>query len=261
MASITEILMNPVLIVVVVFIFTLILYSLRSYFSALISSLFYDYVIDAGFSFADELLGIGIAGVDVGDWIAAGILFLKYRKKVGNVWALIFAAEASNFLLSFIPGIGEGIEFFFNLFPLVTLVILYKQYQATGIYNGIKEYDDYLKQENGNVEKKMKAQVDNIHELYEKQDYQELKNLGDSVKESLHAQTKLIIEDKLINIEKQISMLPREQQAQFQQAVDQIKQDMDTNWREAVQYADELLNQVSSLAYQAQSQATGQRAA
>lgn len=94
---------------------------LAFFFRHTISALFYDYVIDFGLSTADNFLaGAGLIGLDIGDWLAAIIIF-SHEKKISGSFVAFFAAwEAANFLpLSFIPVIGEGIEIFFNLFPAV----------------------------------------------------------------------------------------------------------------------------------------------
>lgn len=95
---------------------------LSFFFRRYISALFYDYVIDGGLSFADNLLaGAGAIGLDFGDWIAAVLIFVKERKITNGFMAGIVAWEATNFIpFSLIPVIGEVIEVIFNLFPAVT---------------------------------------------------------------------------------------------------------------------------------------------
>jgi hypothetical protein len=101
-------------------------------FRRLINALVYDYVIDAGLSFADNFLaGAGAVGIDIGDWIAAILIFINERK-ITNKWvAAAVAWEATNFIpFSFIPVIGEGLEIFFNLFPAVTISrIVFSKYR------------------------------------------------------------------------------------------------------------------------------------
>src|SRR3989338_7743875 len=147
MTSIADIIGNPIFWLICAFFVLALIYSLRSYIKALGTSLFFDYGVDAGLSFGDELLGIGITGLDVGDWLGGVLMFLKYRQQVGTGWALLFLAEAANFGLSLIPGIVEGFEFFFNMIPLATFVVLLKQYQANEVYTSVQEYAAYLKQE------------------------------------------------------------------------------------------------------------------
>jgi hypothetical protein len=255
-----ELLTNPVFIVFLLFVVGAIFYTLRSYFKALLSAASYDYLIDGGFSFADELVGIGITGIDIGDWVAAGILFWKYRPLVGNWWALLFAAEAANFLLSLIPSIGEGIEVFFNLFPLVSLVILYKQYQANQIYDEVKDCDTYLKQENAPAEKDISVEVNDFMQAYSQQHYQDIMAKGKAVKKSILGQVKLLVEDKLLAVEKQLRELPKEQVDAFQRAIEQTQQEFDSDWRAAAQHAQELLGNVSAVVYQIQMQEQGKRA-
>src|SRR3989338_9989382 len=100
MTSIADIIGNPIFWLICAFFVLALIYSLRSYIKALGTSLFFDYGADAGLSFGDELLGIGITGLDVGDWLGGVLMFLKYRQQVGTGWALLFLAEAANFGLS-----------------------------------------------------------------------------------------------------------------------------------------------------------------
>jgi len=78
----------------------------------------FETVIDGGFSFADEAIGIGLAGLDVGDWIASILIYLRSRRHAGLFIAIFAAWEATNFLpVSLIPVIGTGVEIFTNIFP------------------------------------------------------------------------------------------------------------------------------------------------
>ena len=100
----------------------------RRYFSALIS----DFVIDPVLSFADLLIaGLGAVGLDIGDWIAAFIIYKREKKISGGMVALLVAWEATNFLpISFIPVIGEIVEFFTNFFPAVFISrLLFNKYR------------------------------------------------------------------------------------------------------------------------------------
>ncbi len=260
--ELSELLTNPVFLVFILFAVCAILFALRSYFKALLSAASYDYIIDGGFSFADELVGIGITGFDVGDWIAMGILFWKYRPIVGWKLATLFALEAANFIVpSFIPIWGEGIEFFFNVFPLVSLVILYKQYQANQIYEEVKNCDTSLKQENAPLEKDLAVQVNDFMQAYSQQHYQDIMAKGKAVKKSLLGQIKLLVEYKLLAVEKQLRGLPKEQAEAFQRAIEQIQQEFDSDWCAAAQLAQELLGNVSAAVYQIQMKEQGKRAA
>lgn len=92
-------------------------------FRRYITALIYDYVVDAGLSFADNFLaGAGLIGLDIGDWIAAFLIFIKERKITNGFIAGLVAWEATNFIpLSLIPVVGEGLEIIFNFFPAVTI--------------------------------------------------------------------------------------------------------------------------------------------
>lgn len=96
---------------------------LAIFFRRYITALIYDYVVDCGLSFADNLLyGAGALGLDIGDWIAALLIFIKERKITGGFMAGLVAWEATNFIpFSLIPGIGEVLEIIFNFFPAVTI--------------------------------------------------------------------------------------------------------------------------------------------
>ncbi|MFH1589008.1 MAG: hypothetical protein ABIB43_00380 [archaeon] len=92
------------------------------FFKKYASALFYDYIVDGALSFADNFIGVGLVGLDIGDWIAAIIIFSREKKISGKMVAFLVAWEAANFLpLSLIPVVGEGIEIFFNFFPAVFL--------------------------------------------------------------------------------------------------------------------------------------------
>ncbi|MBN2367629.1 hypothetical protein JXC34_01320 [Candidatus Woesearchaeota archaeon] len=84
-------------------------------------------------SFGDELLGIGVAGLDIGDWLAAINNFVIMKEKVSTFWAFFTTWEITGFLpLNFIPGIGESMEIF-NIVPTSTIVIfLFNKQKAAG---------------------------------------------------------------------------------------------------------------------------------
>lgn len=116
-----------ILIILAVLVLSAILF--RRYFSALI----YDYVFDGIFSFIDNFIfGLGLIGFDIGDWVGAFFIFTKQKKILGVAVALLVAWEATNFFpLSLIPGVGEAIEVFFNLFPAVFIAtLLFNKYGA-----------------------------------------------------------------------------------------------------------------------------------
>ncbi|MDD9954186.1 MAG: hypothetical protein OXR66_07685 [Candidatus Woesearchaeota archaeon] len=113
-------------VIVALVVFIVLVFLFRRYIGALI----YDYVVDFGISHADNLILVGLIGVDAGDFTAAAIIlvgvFIHERKIVGLGPALGMAGmaawEASNFFpLGTIPVFGEVAEGFFNLFPYVFL--------------------------------------------------------------------------------------------------------------------------------------------
>ncbi len=271
MATIGDIISNPVFWLICAFFILALIYSLRSYIKALFTSLFFDYGVDAGLSFGDELLGIGVTGLDVGDWIGAILLFLKYRQQVGTGWALLFLAEAANFGLSLIPGIGEGFEFFFNMFPIVTFVVLLKQHQANQIYTSIKEYADYLKQEQTTIE--IKKEIQEIDTLYNSCAYQQLFALGAGIREGLAAEVKQIIQNKLSRAQQQVmTTLQKEVElgtgkihqqdiAAVTAAIQRALGELETDWKQADLDANQILHSVSSLVYQVQQESQFKEAA
>lgn len=84
-----------------------------------------DYFVDALWSFADELLLLIGVDLDIGDLAAAIKIFIKERKVVGGVWAIIPALEAFNFIIGSVPYVGTVIEYICNLFPAVTVTRLF----------------------------------------------------------------------------------------------------------------------------------------
>jgi len=272
MATLGDIISNPVFWLICAFFVLAVLYSLRSYIRALGTSLFFDYGIDAGLSFGDELLGIGVTGLDVGDWIGAVLMFLKYRQQVGTGWALLFLAEAANFGLSLIPGIGEGFEFFFNMIPLATFVVLLKQHQANQIYNSIKEYANYLKQEQTSSTEGIKKELQEIDALYNSCSYQQLFALGAGIREGLAAEVKQIIQAKITSAQQQVmTTLQKEVQqgtgkihqqdiAAVTAAIQRALGELETDWKQADQDANQILRSVSSLVYQVQQESPAEPA-
>lgn len=261
MVALGELFTNPLFWIFLGILSIVVLYSLRSYFTALLTALFFDYAVDAGLSFSDNLLGgVGFAGGDIGDLAAGILLFMKYRKQVGWGWALLFFAEAANFGLSVIPGIGEGIEMFFNFFPLVTIVIMWKQSQANAIYFPIKEYQEYLKNENPEMSQRIEGEVKRMEALYTASDYQELLKEGKGFRESLFGEVKQIIQGKLNQAQQHlIETLEKEaEQGTFQKetidtiraAIGQAQGELETDWKQADADANQILASVQTVQQQ-----------
>ena len=82
-----------------------------------------DFIIDGIGSLLDNFIaGLGALGLDIGDWIAAAIIFSRDKKIVGKPIAYLVAWEATNFLpLSFIPVFGEILEWILCVFPASTI--------------------------------------------------------------------------------------------------------------------------------------------
>ncbi len=260
--DIIQLVQNPLFLVFFLFIIVALLYAFRSYIGPLLTALVFDYGVDAGLSLADDFVGAGLAGVDVGDWVAAVILFTKYRGQVGTGWAILFAAEAANFGLSFIPGIGEGIELFFSAVPIVSLVIFYKQYEANQFYYPIKDYAVYLRQENAEKFQNVEETVTAFEKEYASGNYEKIKKEGKLVKEDLFGQVQQTILAKLSKAQQYIiTTLQKEADAgtgklhqqditTLSNAIQQATRDIETDWHLADSEANQILHSVSSLVYQ-----------
>src|SRR3989338_3690819 len=100
----------------------LVLILFRRYVTALI----YDYVVDFGLSTLDNFLGgIGLIGVDLGDFLAAPIIFFKERRITGFFFALFVAWEATNFFPVglILNWVGAGLGLLIGLIPYVGAVL------------------------------------------------------------------------------------------------------------------------------------------
>ncbi len=250
---------NPIAWIIAGFILIAIIYFLKSYITALASSLFYDYIIDCALSFADNFIaGAGLAGADIGDLAAGIIIFMRYHKQLGLGWALLCAAEAANFGFSLIPGIGEPIEWLFNFFPIISIIVMIKQSQANSIKNSINEYYDYIQSEDADAAEKWKGAVNKIKEYYEKFDYTNLHKEGAGIEEGLHAEVGRIIMKKLNTAQKYLieeleKNANHENIETIKSAIERTIQDIETDWRTAANEANSILQSVSSLVYQTQS--------
>ncbi len=261
MIDVMSLIQNPVFWVGVLFFFCAIAYFFRNYVKAFFSGLFGDYVLDAGLSFADEFF-TGLTGLDFGDWLGAALIYLKYRKQVGDLFAFILLAEAANFfILSFIPVIGTGIEYFFNLFPLVTIFLFIKQWQADRVFTPIHEYYTYLQQEGKDLGQKLSPLYNDFKKLYESCMYQEILQKGKGQKEVFFAEIKQLILTKITTIQNSLLKIMEEQPGISKQEIDAFAarlqncmQLIDTDWRYAADEANLLQQQIASLGYWAQQQ-------
>ncbi len=98
--------------VIGIVIFLILFLAFKKYTDALI----YDF-LDFALSTLDNFIG-GFVGFNVGDILAALIIFYKEKKVVGW-WAILPAIEAINLVVGMIPGIGQPIEWVTNFFPAV----------------------------------------------------------------------------------------------------------------------------------------------
>lgn len=259
MVTFMELIQNPVFWVGFLFFLCALVYFFRNYVKAFFSGLFGDYFLDAGLSFADELF-TGLSGIDIGDWLGAALLYLKYRKQVGDVLAFVILLEAANFfILSFIPGIGTVAEYFFNVFPLVTLILFFKQWQADNIYNPIRDYYTYLQQNGKETSKKLVPLYDDFKKLYESCAYQEILQKGKGQKEVFFAEIKQLIlttitttQNALLRVMEEQPGIPRQEIETFATRLQNSIQMIDTDWRYAAEEANLLQQQIASLGYSAQ---------
>ncbi len=260
--NVFELIQNPFFFVFILFLVVALLYAFRSYISVLLVSLFFDYGVDAGLSFADNFLaGAGLTGVDIGDLVAAFILFTKYRSQVGWKWALLFALEAANFGLSIIPWVGEGIELFFSAVPIVSIIIFWKQYKANQIYYPIKEYAAYLRDENVEKVHTLEENISDFEKEYNHGNYEKIEEDGCVLKDDLFAEVRQYIMEKLSRAQQYIiTTLQKEVQIGtgkiLQQdintltgAIQKATRDIETDWRMADKEANQILQTVSSIMY------------
>jgi len=107
-----------VILVIVIVLFIVGMIFFKRYKQQLIN----DFIIDGIGSLLDNFIaGLGALGLDIGDWIAAAIIFSRDKKIVGGKIAFLVAWEATNFLpLSFIPVFGEILEWILCAVPAST---------------------------------------------------------------------------------------------------------------------------------------------
>ncbi len=128
-----------------------------------------DYIVDFGLSMADNFIGVGLVGLDLGDFLAAGIIFNSERKVSNSFVALLLAWEATNFFpFSLIPIFGEVLEFICGLIPSVTISrLLFSKFGAAERTEKKIQHETALAlQENLDVPK-LKERLANIHSLIE----------------------------------------------------------------------------------------------
>lgn len=159
-------------------------------FRKYLGALFLDYVVDGLGSFLDNLIGIGIMGLDVGDFIAGIIIFFRFRKSVGNLWAFIALLEAWNFFLGFIPGVGEVFETIFGFIPAVTLLTLFFSKEDKAKEEGKSLEKNLEIAKNEGIETEEGKSLEKIKKLLEKRNFVEAlenaKKANDSVKSRLN---------------------------------------------------------------------------
>lgn len=163
-------------------------FAFRRYLSALVM----DYAIDMGLSFADEAFG-GFLGLDIGDLVAAIIIFVHEKRISGTAIAVIVAWEALNFLpLGLIPGIGTGLEWVLNVFPAVTLSrLIFGPYRKERrLRKKITLTLEQLKSANIIIPKKLQQEIDDADETSPvesiRQQKEILSKLADLVTKDVH---------------------------------------------------------------------------
>ena len=204
----------------------------RRYFSALI----YDYVVDGGLSFADNfIMGAGLIGLDIGDWIAALLIFKKEKKITGGAIAMFAAWEATNFLpVSLIPVVGEAVEVFFNLFPAVFIGrLLFNKFRPAEKKEHKLEKEISIAEKFGIRVSKEKEVLKKCKKLVNKSDPVEALKLMDSKKPIKEVSSKLGVRvDNLISdtnnmiqyIENQNIQAPQDIINILQQGIDEAEQ-------------------------------------
>ncbi len=172
------------------------------FFRRYTSALFSDFVIDPLLSFADLLIaGLGAVGLDIGDWIAAFIIYKREKRISGGMAALFVAWEATNFLpISFIPVVGEVVEFFTNFFPAVFICrLLFNKYRPAEAKEKKLEKDVNIAREAGIEDIKVQEKaLERIKDLIKQADpVDALKEVDKPIKEM----TSKLIEyvDNLVN--------------------------------------------------------------
>lgn len=149
-----------ILIVGVVLVISFIFF--RRYFSAL----FYDYVVDAGLSFADTFIGT----IPLGDAIAAFLIYKKEKKIVGW-WAILPTLEAVNFIIGAIPVVGQPIEVVTNLTPAVFITrLLFNKFRPAEKKEKKLEEEISIAEQAGIDVRKQKKILNDINKLIKKSD-------------------------------------------------------------------------------------------
>lgn len=92
--------------------------SVKQYLNALKGDILYDLAL----SYLDEAFG-GVAGLDVGDFLAAILIYRDQRYVMGFFPTVIASWEATNFFpIGLIPGVGTSLEWALNLIPTTTIL-------------------------------------------------------------------------------------------------------------------------------------------
>jgi hypothetical protein len=110
----------PFLPALYVSVFLILIFVFRSQLKDALFGTLFETVVDGGLSFADEVIGVGlIPGLDIGDYLAALLIFKRNLQNGGLIIAIIGSLEAANFIIgSFIP----GVDWFFNILPIYPLL-------------------------------------------------------------------------------------------------------------------------------------------
>ncbi len=188
-----------IILLIIVGIILLIAFLFRKQIGHWSSALVHDYVYDWGLSTLDNLIG-GFAGLDVGDWVGAFLIFRGEKKIIGTLPALIVAWEATNFIpLSFIPVVGEGIEVVTNIIPASTITrfLVAKYGPAERMEVRLMEEGAVMKQENINVPD-FEGALNHIKELIDKNNPVEAYAMEKAIDKAVSQKLRIKI-DKLVN--------------------------------------------------------------
>lgn len=215
-------------IVGVLLVFLLLVILFRKKLKGLVSDL-----IDALLSFADILLGgAGLFGGDVGDLLAALWIYSREWKVVGEIPALFVVWEATNFLpLSFIPIVGEVIEFITNLIPMATIMrFLFAKYKPAT--KAMKTLDERIKAGDtlGADVKKYKKTLEMAKEQYDRDapvpalrmSRRAIVRVTDDIIQALNGY--LVSVNKLVGkMEEGLEEIPEEEAETLEESIEEVK--------------------------------------
>jgi len=187
-----------------------------------ITALFYDYVVDFGLSTLDNfIVGAGLIGLDLGDWLAAIMIFFHEKKISGNFVAFFAAWEAATFFpLGFIPVFGEVLEVTLNLVPSVFVSRIF-----FNKFSKAEQGEKHL-EKNYELAKRLGLKVTGLEEIQEKVEKNPVRALV--LEHRLRSKLKTQLEPKILELLNK----GREQREQLAQSMS-IPEEVDDLFKEA----------------------------